>query len=618
LFFSKINQHSWKKQFAGQIRLFIIKKNFNSADRIKFVSQALYDQYSRYLNLKPHAFKTKVFCNYYSTHHMRKSDNHDNFILVIGHPYYIKGIDILIRAFNQISADYPGIRLKVIGHCEDLSPYHKLVAEHSTVEFQKGVPFDQIISELEKCMFFVLPSRTEGLPRVVVEAMASGKAVIGSRVGGIPEVVEENKTGLLFESENYQELAKKMRLFLDDEEFMHRMGKAGHERARIHFSPERYVHRYHEFLENDTMNSENIRIMQVIYCFEIGGSESVARDIALNMRKNCVHGVGALEYDGPLRLVFEANNIPTFLINKIPGDRLIPMIRIWRAMKRFRPDVVHTHHLYELFYALPGALLTGAKIIHTEHEYYSLMSSRARFLLRQLSRFCRAVTGVNKETAAFLRNNIGIPAKKVHTVVNGMDLDRYRTNKVSRTEIGLTDDDLVAGIVARLHPVKDHLSLLMAFRLVVDHQPKAKLMIIGNGPERGHLEQKSHQLGLDRNVHFLGTRFDVPDLLNCMDVFVLSSREEGLPLCILEAMAAGRPVVATEVGGIPSVVKSGETGFLVPPGDTQAMARVLLKMFNDPVSGTMMGINGRRLIEQQFDLKKSINKYFQLYQDAMN
>ncbi len=361
-----------------------------------------------------------------------------------------------------------------------------------------------------------------------------------------------------------------------------------------------------------------MRVMQIIYSFGVGGAEVVARDIALNMISNVSHSIVALETDGPLLNVLSAKNIKLYVINRQPTERLGPMFRLWRAMRDFKPDVVHTHHLYMLFYTWPGALLIGARIIHTEHQYHSLTSDKARFRLRNLSRFCQAVTGVNKETSVFLRDQVRIPEYKIHTVANGIDLEKYRAGALSRTEIGLSSDDLVAGIIARLNPIKDHATLLNAFRLVVEHYPKAKLLIIGDGEERSNLEQLTSQLKLAQNVQFLGFRTDIPALLACLDIFVLSSRDEGLPLCILEAMASAKPVVATNVGGIPAIVKSGVTGLLVPPADPQTMAKALLEVFVDVAWGRDMGKNGRRLVEQYYDLKISLNQYYSLYKEALS
>lgn len=250
IYSTTIEKNNLKTYVVNKIKLLMISTTFRLADGIKFVSKGLFEQYNNYVDFKNINSKIVSFFNYYSTQDMVKSDMGDQYILFVGFPFSIKGVDILIKAFNIISPEYPEVKLKILGHCEDRSFYEELAGNNRNIIFKKAVPFNKIISEFEKCTFFVLPSRTEGLPRVIVEAMASGKAVIASRIGGIPEVVEENKTGLLFESENYSELADKMRQFLDDPEMMQRMGEAGYQRAKNHFSPEKYVELYHEFLES--------------------------------------------------------------------------------------------------------------------------------------------------------------------------------------------------------------------------------------------------------------------------------------------------------------------------------------------------------------------------------
>jgi glycosyltransferase involved in cell wall biosynthesis len=360
-----------------------------------------------------------------------------------------------------------------------------------------------------------------------------------------------------------------------------------------------------------------MRILQVIYCFGIGGSESLARDIALNTPGNEEHGIIALEHDGPLQQVLKSSGVTTWLVDKQPNERFSPMIRIWKAMREFKPDVVHTHHFYELFYTWPGALLTGTPIIHTEHEYFSLQPSKVRFRLRQLARFCFSVTGVNQETSDFLCDNVGIPKKKVVTIVNGVDLDLFQQQGFNRQVLGLADDDLVVGIVARLEPVKDHAMLIQSFKIVSERIPRAKLLIIGDGSERLKLEQQTGNLGLKDSIRFLGARTDIPEILPCLDVVVLSSKEEGLPLSILEAMAAGKPVIATGVGGIPNVVIDKETGLLVPPGNIEKMSKALVDILSNKDMSDHMGERGYQLVEKHYNQKESLLQLYSLYLQSL-
>jgi glycosyltransferase involved in cell wall biosynthesis len=237
-------------RLSDLIKISLLHTTINRANGLKFVSYALYEKYRIFFKLKPDKPKHIAFYSYISTHVFRRTAEHKNYILFVGHPYDIKGVDVLIKAFNRISTAYPEMRLQIIGHCEDRTYYESLANYNPNITFSKGMEYNKIIKIFEECTFFVLPSRTEGIPRVLVEAMACGKAVIGSRVGGIPEVIVENKTGLLFESENDFELAQKMRLLLDDSIFRKQMGDAGYNRAKSLFSPQNYVETYHRFLES--------------------------------------------------------------------------------------------------------------------------------------------------------------------------------------------------------------------------------------------------------------------------------------------------------------------------------------------------------------------------------
>jgi len=244
------NNKSWAAKVAGYVKFFLMRIILPRADGIKFVSNALSEKYINFFNLENCKAQKVAFYSYIATQAFSKTDMHNNYILLVGHPYSVKGVDIMIKAFNRISSEYPAIRLEIIGHCEDRSYYETLTAGNKNITFSKGIEYSEIVPKFERCVFLVLPSRTEGIPRVLIEAMACGKAVIGSRVGGIPEVIEENKTGLLFESENDMELAEKMRILLDNPDLRKRLGDAGYEVAKNKFSPEKYVKTYHKFLES--------------------------------------------------------------------------------------------------------------------------------------------------------------------------------------------------------------------------------------------------------------------------------------------------------------------------------------------------------------------------------
>lgn len=217
------------------------------ADGVKFITNKIYQYYNARFSFK----KFTVFFSYISTHVFditRCSDN--NQILLVGHPYKIKGVDIMIKAFQLLSPKFPDVSLKIIGHCDNRKEYEDLAQENPRIIFQPGTEYDKIIAEFEGCKMVVAPSRTEAMSRVLLEAMACGKPVIGSRVGGIPEVITEDVDGLLFESENYEELAEKMAIILENPQLAGEFGSKARKKVENDFLPDKYVELYHSFLNS--------------------------------------------------------------------------------------------------------------------------------------------------------------------------------------------------------------------------------------------------------------------------------------------------------------------------------------------------------------------------------
>jgi glycosyltransferase involved in cell wall biosynthesis len=174
-------------------------------------------------------------------------------------------------------------------------------------------------------------------------------------------------------------------------------------------------------------------------------------------------------------------------------------------------------------------------------------------------------------------------------------------------------EDLLVGTIARLEPEKDLFLLLEAFQSVRRVCPSVKLLIVGDGSLKADLEQRAKHRGLEKDVLFFGPRSDIPAVLGLFDVFVLSSFEEGLPLVILEAMAAGKPVVATAVGSIPEIVTS-ETGVLVPKRDPERLAGALHRLLDDSALRRAMGRAGRALVESRYNLNDTVKGYQSLYE----
>jgi glycosyltransferase involved in cell wall biosynthesis len=229
-----------------------------------------------------------------------------------------------------------------------------------------------------------------------------------------------------------------------------------------------------------------------------------------------------------------------------------------------------------------------------------------------------AVGGAVREA---LIHNEGFPAERVGVIYNGVDLERFR-NRVHRREsirqeLGLDPADLVILQVARLNYLKDHLTAVRAMERVVAQSPRARLLLIGDGEERERIEQEIARRRVSDNVRLLGQRVDVSRLLPAADLFLLTSISEGIPLTLIEAMAAGLPVVSTRVGGVGEVVEDGETGLLVPAGHDKGIAEALARLAGDLAGRQAMGARGRLRADRLFAERSMHDQYRRLYRETL-
>jgi glycosyltransferase involved in cell wall biosynthesis len=355
--------------------------------------------------------------------------------------------------------------------------------------------------------------------------------------------------------------------------------------------------------------------MQVVHSLQLGGSERLACDLARSLDPGKVQSsVCAIDLDGPLGEELAQAGLPFYVMGREPrlDCRLIP--RLYSLFRHTGTQVVQTHHLTQLIYAGLGARLAGAALVHVEHDYFSLAAPRRKRLLRGLGRLCHRVVAVGDEIGHFLTRQVGLRASRVMVIPNGVDLARYSpTPRVRRDALGLPLGRRLVGHVGRLDPLKDQPSLLRAFRLVAAEHPDTHLVIAGDGPLRGDLEQLAASLGIRERVLLLGSRGDVADLLPHFEIFVMASLSEGLPLSILEAMACARPVVATGVGDIPGTVQDGVSGVIVPPGRPEGLAAALSGLLTSSARAAAFGHAGRLAAERRFSFRSTVQQYEALY-----
>ncbi len=286
-------------------------------------------------------------------------------------------------------------------------------------------------------------------------------------------------------------------------------------------------------------------------------------------------------------------------------------------------EILHTHGGVAGFYGRRAARKAKTPVVvHTLHgihylHYRNPFLVRAfKILERRFSRLTDAIVVVSEaDRRAVLRNRLAPPGKII-LIRNGIDLSRFapvREPEQKRRELGLEDVSAVIGTVARLHRQKGLQFFLPAVRLVRDKFAGVTALIAGGGELRTRLERQSRRLGLEGTVIFLGERNDISDLLSISDVFVLPSLWEGLPYAIVEAAALAKPIVATDIDGVREVIRDGETGCLVPPGDSSRLAEAILGLLSDKEKAMRLGTKAQEQIPSQFAISRMIFETQSLY-----
>lgn len=285
-----------------------------------------------------------------------------------------------------------------------------------------------------------------------------------------------------------------------------------------------------------------------------------------------------------------------------------------------RPDVVHTHLIHGDLYGTLAARLAGVPFVVSSKHNDDVFRQQGFYvwLDRMLARRQNRIITISHHLKRFYVKVEGLPPGKIVTVHYGLAPGAFLrdTNDGAnvRAEWGVPTDAPLAGVVGRLTEQKGHTYLLDAFAEVIRALPSACLLVVGDGELRSALERQATRLGLHGNVTFTGRREDVPRIMMALDVLVMPSLWEGFGLVLLEAMAAGKPVVASRVGAIPEIVADGETGLLVPPRDPESLARALLAVLYDPAQAGEMGWRGRQRLEQQFGVVRMVEQMQALYE----
>ena len=318
-----------------------------------------------------------------------------------------------------------------------------------------------------------------------------------------------------------------------------------------------------------------------------------------------------------------AGTIPVFELRKSPGRNWRLIGRLAAVFRAEKVDIVHSHNWSTLLYSVAAAQLARVPIVvHGEHGKDDTNVDRRRLIAsRVLVRGVARVCAVSRDLTEELVRDWRVPRERVARIPNGVDLEAFGRDDerdTLRKELGLPPGSRVVMNTGGFRTIKDHPTLLRAFARIHGEDPAARLVLVGSGgaaDPRAGLDRMAAELGIREAVVFAGVRQDIPRVLQVCDVYVNSSRFEGMSNTILEAMAAGRPVVATDVGGNPELVEDGVSGFLVPPGDEGHLAARVVKLLRDASLRSRMGAAGRARVEAVHSMGGMVRAYADLYEE---
>lgn len=378
-----------------------------------------------------------------------------------------------------------------------------------------------------------------------------------------------------------------------------------------------------ELAHLETPGMQRPLVVHLTYSLDVGGLETLLVDCINRMPpERYRHAVVCLTRYTDFAKRITQPGVELYALGKPPGLGLGTHLAFWKLMRRLRPAILHTYNLSALEYNFSGALAGIPVRIHAEHGRDASdpqgLNPKHNFLRRRLAPFIDCFIPVSEDLRRWLGETVGIPAAKTLFIRNGVDTERFAAASLAAGQASpWGPDDIVIGTVARIQDVKNHRGLVAAFarlrELAPEQRERLRLSIVGDGPLMGAVREQVASLGLQDVVWLPGARADVAALLHGFSLFALPSLAEGTPVSMLEAMACGLPVVASNVGGIPEVVTDGIEGSLVPVEDTEALARALASYVRDPALRRQRGEAARARVEAAFSMRAMLAEYGKLY-----
>jgi glycosyltransferase involved in cell wall biosynthesis len=364
---------------------------------------------------------------------------------------------------------------------------------------------------------------------------------------------------------------------------------------------------------------KKIRVVQIINSLAIGGAERVAINIATHLDHQHYESlILTLEELGPFSELLKEAGIPYLSLNKKPGFKISLFFKIATQIKIWRADIITTHNYGPLLYGTIGGRMGGCRhFLHVDHARAFPSPKRSIFSERQLVKRLHRTIAVSEELKQNLIHHEGIPEGRIDIINNGIDERLFNQSfdqAAKKDKLGLPKGVKLVGLGVRLAEQKGITYLLDAVKILIKDRKDFHVVIAGDGPQATDLHEKCNRLNLQQHVTFLGARMDLNQIVQLLDVYVLPSIWEGLPLAVLEAMAARRAIVATNVGGVPNVIRHKNNGLLVTPGNPVELASAINSLLDDEERRKKIGDASYDIFSKSYSAKKMAAQYASYYQ----
>lgn len=363
---------------------------------------------------------------------------------------------------------------------------------------------------------------------------------------------------------------------------------------------------------------KKITVLHIIDSFNMGGMENgLLNIINESADKEICHEICCIKKSGEAAGRLK-KKIKIYELNKKEGNSWHIYPRLIRVIKAAGPDIVHTRNWGTIDGIIAAPIAGVKRVIHSEHGWSvddpMGKNIKRRFIRWLLSCFVNQFIAVSEDICRWFQTSCWIRYSKISHIINGVDAKKFKPDdntQIIKSKLGLSPDDFIIGAVGRFDPIKNFDILIKAFAW--GEHKNITLLMVGDGRERSRLARLAKNCGVAEKTIFLGERKDLPELYKIMDVFILPSRNEGISNTILEAMATGLPVIATDVGGNSELVTHNETGILIKPNSVESIVEAIRMYINHPELTRLHGKNSRQKVLTKFTLNRMVSEYTSIY-----